>query len=131
MESQDRELGFLRGPQYDDDNENGNDYEEVKEDNDDKEDNVGQDDLTPTTEAVTANPEEVLAPTDTHTHHQAPRALAAQVARRRESARLQAQRSSPSEPDSFAQRPGHPVAEQDVGSETSGRLSLKTLTNIP
>ena len=77
----------------------------LNKDNEDKEDKVGQDDLTPTTEAVTANTGEALAPTDTHTHNQAPRVLAAQVARRRESARLKAQRSSPSEPDSLLSGP--------------------------
>ena len=52
-----------------DDNEDN----EGNDDNEDNEDNVGQDDLIPTTEAVTANTEEVLpAPTDTHTHNQAP-----------------------------------------------------------
>ena len=40
LESQDRELGFLRGPQYDDDNENGNEDEEVKEDIDDNEEDM-------------------------------------------------------------------------------------------
>ena len=46
---------------------------EDNDDNEDNEDNVGQDDLIPTTEAETANTEEVLpAPTDTHTHNQAP-----------------------------------------------------------